>query len=154
MLATPLSWLLALDRWLCVPAFQRVCPKKCSQGNMPKNMSRNKRRSRPMRTAADVKSTRIHSVKELLARSAAGLTRVTDQAARQGFWSSWLCRHLPTEIGAQISGVAERDGTLVIFAASAAWCARLRYAVQELEPQIRAAAPQLTAIAVRVQPRS
>jgi len=107
-----------------------------------------------MRTAADVKSTRIHSVKELLARSAAGLTRVTDQAARQGFWSSWLCRHLPTEIGAQISGVAERDGTLVIFAASAAWCARLRYAVQELEPQIRAAAPQLTAIAVRVQPRS
>jgi hypothetical protein len=25
MLATPLSWLLALDRWLCVPAFRRVC---------------------------------------------------------------------------------------------------------------------------------
>jgi hypothetical protein len=28
----------------------------------------------------------------------------------------------------------------------------LRYAVQELEPQIRAAAPQISAIAVRVQP--
>src|SRR5215472_9882796 len=26
LLATPLSWLLALDRWLCVPAFRRVCP--------------------------------------------------------------------------------------------------------------------------------
>jgi len=25
LLATPLSWLLALDRWLCVPAFRRVC---------------------------------------------------------------------------------------------------------------------------------
>jgi hypothetical protein len=50
--------------------------------------------------------------------------------------------------------VLERDGTLVIFAASAAWCARLRYALQELDPQIRAAAPQLTAIAVRVQPRA
>jgi hypothetical protein len=82
------------------------------------------------------------------------LTRVTDQAARRGFWSGWLCRHLPTEIGVRICGVIERDGTLVIFAASAAWCARLRYAVQELEPQIRAAAPQLTTIAVRVQPRS
>jgi len=33
-------------------------------------------------------------------------------------------------------------------------CARLRYALQELDPQIRAAAPQLTAIAVRVQPRN
>jgi hypothetical protein len=82
------------------------------------------------------------------------LTQVTDQAAREGFWSDWLCRHLPTEIGAQIRGVLERDGTLVIFSASAAWCARLRYALQELDPQIRAAAPQLTAIAVRVQPRA
>jgi hypothetical protein len=25
LLATPLSWLLALDRWLCVAAFRRVC---------------------------------------------------------------------------------------------------------------------------------
>jgi hypothetical protein len=25
LLVTPLSWLLALDRWLCVPAFRRVC---------------------------------------------------------------------------------------------------------------------------------
>jgi len=82
------------------------------------------------------------------------LTQVTDQATRQRFWSDWLCHHLPTEFGARICGVVERDGTLVIFAASAAWCARLRYALQELDPQIRAAAPQLTAIAVRVQPRS
>ena len=121
---------------------------------MPKNMSRNKRRRSPVRTAAGLRPPRVHSVKELLARTVPGLTRVTDEAARRGFWSGWLCRHLPTEIGMRICGVIERDGTLVIFAASAAWCARLRYAVQELEPQIRAAAPQLTAIAVRVQPRS
>jgi len=121
---------------------------------MPKNRSRNKRGKPLVRTAAGLRPPRLHSVKELLARTAPGTTRVTDQAARQGFWSGWLCRHLPTEIGARISGVIERDGTLVIFAASAVWCARLRYSVQELEPQIRAAAPQLTAIAVRVQPRS
>lgn len=121
---------------------------------MPKNTSRDKRRKPLVRSAAGLRPSRVYSVKELLARTAPGLTRVTNQAARQGFWSGWLCRHLPTEIGARICGVVERDGTLVIFAASAAWCARLRYAVQELEPQIRAAAPQLTAIAVRVQPRS
>ena len=107
-----------------------------------------------MRTKAAPRPRRLYSVKELLGRSAPGLTQVTDQAAREGFWSDWLCRHLPTEIGAQIRGVLERDGTLVIFAASAAWCARLRYTLQELDPQIREAAPQLTAIAVRVQPRA
>ena len=153
MLATPLSWLLALDRWLCVPAFQRVCSKS-SNINMPKNRSRDKRGKPLVRSAAGRRPGRAHSVKELLARSAPGLTRVTDQAARQSFWGGWLCHHLPTDLGARVSAVAERDGTLVIFAASAAWCARLRYAVQELEPQIRAAAPQLIAIAVRVQPRS
>ncbi len=120
---------------------------------MPKNMARNKRGKPLVRTAAGLRPLRLHSVKELLARTAAGMTRVTDQAARQGFWSGWLLSHLSTDIGPRVSGVVERDGTLVIFATSAAWCARLRYAVQELEPQIRAAAPQLTAIAVRVQPR-
>ena len=121
---------------------------------MPKNRSRDKRGKPLVRSAAGRRPGRAHSVKELLARSAPGLTRVTDQAARQSFWGGWLCRHLPTDLGARVASVVERDGTLVIFAASAAWCARLRYAVQELEPQIRAAAPQLIAIAVRVQPRS
>ena len=43
-----------------------------------------------------------------------GLTRVTDQAARRGFWSGWLCRHLPTEIGVRICGVIERDDAVVV----------------------------------------
>ncbi len=81
------------------------------------------------------------------------LTRVTDQAARADFWSGWLCRHLPTDLAARVSGVVEREDTLVIFAASAAWSARLRYALQELEPQIRAASPAVSAISVRVRPR-
>jgi hypothetical protein len=51
-----------------------------------------------------------------------------------------------------VSAVIERDDALVIFAASAAWCARLRYALQDLEPQIRADFPALSAISVRVRP--
>ena len=88
---------------------------------MPKNRSRNKRGKPLVRTAAGLRPLRLHSVKELLARTAPGMTRVTDQAARQGFWSSWLASHLSTDIGPRVSGVVERDGTLVIFAASAAW---------------------------------
>jgi hypothetical protein len=105
-----------------------------------------------MRTRAGPGSPRTHSVKELLSRGAPDLTRVTRQAARAGFWSGWLCRHLPTELAPTVSGVVERETTLVIFAASAAWGARLRYALKELEPQIRADFPALTAISVRVRP--
>jgi hypothetical protein len=79
--------------------------------------------------------------------------RVTTLTARANFWSEWLPKHLPAELAARISGVVERDGTLVIFAESAAWSARLRFVVLELEPQIRAAAAALAAIEVRVRPR-
>jgi hypothetical protein len=47
----------------------------------------------------------------------------------------------------------QRDRQLVIYAQSAPWSARLRYALLELEPAIRAADPELTDIAVRVLPR-
>ncbi len=82
------------------------------------------------------------------------LTRLTDQAARQNLWSEWLSAQLPAEIHARISGLNERDGTLVVFAESAAWCARLRYALLELEGSLRAAHPWVQSIQVRVLPRS
>jgi hypothetical protein len=82
------------------------------------------------------------------------LTRLTDQAARQQRWNEWLATHLPADIHVRVSGVNERDGTLVVFAESAAWCARLRYALAELEPALRAVGPAVSAIEVRVLPRS
>jgi hypothetical protein len=121
---------------------------------MPKNMGRNKRKKRPMSTAALPQSAQVHSVKDLLAHGLPSLKHVTAQAARQRFWHGWLGEHIPPQIRTRISGVAERDGTLVIFAESAAWSARLRYAVLELEREIRAADPELAAISVRVRPRS
>ena len=121
---------------------------------MPKKLQRDKRGKHLLRSATGLKFSRIHSVKELLARGTPTMTRVTEQAARQDFWGAWLCRHLPAQLAAQISAVVERDHTLVIFASSAAWSARLRYAVTEVEAQMRAAAPKLAAISVRVRPRA
>jgi hypothetical protein len=120
---------------------------------MPKKMSRNKRHKRALRASAVLRRPPAHSVKELLARPFPILKRVTDQAARQSFWNGWLSGHIPEEMRARISGIVERDGTLVIFAESAAWSARLRYAILELEREIRAADPELTDIDVRVLPR-
>jgi hypothetical protein len=81
------------------------------------------------------------------------LKRVTEQVHRQDFWRDWLAAHLTTEITEKLTGVVERDGTLVIFAESPAWSARLRFAVQEIESQILAAKPGITAVTVRVLPR-
>ena len=106
-----------------------------------------------MRSGAVGVSRQLDSVKDLLSRRAPALTRVTTQAGRASFWDEWLSGHLPAEIRPRISGVVEREGTLVIFAESAAWSARLRYAVQDLEPQILAAAAGLERVVVRVRPR-
>ncbi len=53
-----------------------------------------------------------------------------------------------------MSGVSESAGKLVIFAETAAWSARLRYAVLELEREMRAADSTIVEVKVRVLPRS
>jgi hypothetical protein len=109
-----------------------------------------------MRTRAGLKSKSahpVHSVKDLLGRSGFALTRVSDQAGRQQFWDGWLRERLGAELHGKISGISEQEGKLTIFAESAVWSARLRFAVAELEAQIRAAAAPVTSVSVRVLPR-
>ena len=97
---------------------------------------------------------RVHSVKDLLARAVPVLSKAADQTARQAFWRPWLEARLPPGLPPRISGITERDGTLVVFADSPAWSARLRYALQELTGQIRQAEPDIKEISVRVMPRA
>jgi hypothetical protein len=121
---------------------------------MPNMAQRNKRGESRIRTTMGSRlSNQTDSVKDLLAKLTPGLKRVTDQTQRQFFWQEWLDAHLPAEIRGKLTGVVEREGTLVIFAESPAWSARLRFAVQEIEAQILAAKPGITAVNVRVLPR-
>jgi hypothetical protein len=120
---------------------------------MPKKMSRNKRRVPRVRGRPPAPAASTHSVKDLLASGRPGLKRVTDQASRAHFWSGWLAARLAPEIHGRVSGIAERGGTLVIFAESAAWSARLRYAVLGLEREIGEADSAVSGIEVRVLPR-
>ena len=61
--------------------------------------------------------------------------------------------HLPGETAAHVSGVVERHDTLVIFTATAAWSARVRFAVAEIETELKAAHPAIANVAVRVLPK-
>jgi hypothetical protein len=107
-----------------------------------------------MRSRTSPAAPRTHSVKDLLQRGPALLKRVTDHQERAGRWENWLSGRLPAELHARISGISEENGNLCIFAVSAAWCARLRYAVCELEGEIRKAEPTVRGIEVRVLPRA
>jgi hypothetical protein len=92
------------------------------------------------------------SVKSLLARSSPVLTSIADQAARQLGWRKWLDERLPAALLRRVTGVVERDGELVLFAESAGWGARLRYALAELEPELRRTHATVERVAVRVLP--
>jgi hypothetical protein len=94
-----------------------------------------------------------HSVKDLLARSVPVLSQAADQTAREAFWRPWLEAHLPPGLALRITAITERDGSLVVFAESPAWSARLRYALQELGGQIREAQAGIQAVTVRVMPK-
>jgi hypothetical protein len=120
---------------------------------MPKKVRRYKRGSPTVSSGAVGNPRRPDSVKDLLARRVPTLTRVTTLTRRANFWHDWLSNRLPPEIRVRLSGVVEREGTLVIFAESAAWSARLRFAVQELEREILDAADGLKSVVVRVRPR-
>jgi hypothetical protein len=100
---------------------------------MPNNPPRHKRKNPLSHRTAKRPSRAGDSVKTLLDNPRfKALARINEQAAQQQHWHAWLRAHLPEELAAHVSGVAVRDTTLVIFTESAAWCARVRYALAEL----------------------
>jgi len=109
-----------------------------------------------MRSRADFKSNArppVHSVKDLLARQVPALQRLSAHAAQQDFWNAWFAQHLPAQLRARVCGVAEHDATLVVYAQSAAWAARLRFALLERQSALEAAARAIEKLEVRVLPR-
>lgn len=126
--------------------------------NMPNKPRRNKndrrgsrRRVAQNRPGAD-SVKKPDSVKSLLARSGPVLGRIADQAARHDVWREWLTERIGAPLRARITGIVEREGALVIFTESAGWGVRLRYAMAELEPELRRAYPQVARVIVRVLP--
>jgi hypothetical protein len=121
---------------------------------MPNRSRRDKRtRGGGADSARRQKQTPAQSAGAILARSGALLPGLTEQLALQKSWHEWLAARLPAPLPARLAGVVEREGCLTLLAASGAWAARLRYAVKDIEPEIRAHAPQLTAVRVRVMPQ-
>src|SRR6185437_17084648 len=71
-------------------------------------------------------------------------------------WLDWIRALLPCELAAHLvhvlpkAGAGPHERELVLFADSPAWCARLRYALLEIEQQIRAREPAIRRTRARV----
>ena len=122
---------------------------------MPNKIKRYKRSVAASRRVHVSSSRKGASVKALLERiPGVAFTRIADQSAAQSRWREWLEKRLPAALAARISGVVERDEILTIFTESAAWSARARYAMAELEPLLREEFPGLREVTVKVMPRA
>jgi len=94
------------------------------------------------------------SVKALLSRISRNVvTPVAEQRQAQQGWREWLKNKLPAHIETHVTGVVEREGTLTVFAESAAWSARVRIEMAELEAQVRERSAAIGKLVVKVMPR-
>ena len=106
------------------------------------------------RNAIRVPAKAPESVKALLSRISRNVANpVAEQRQAQQGWREWLKNKLPESIETRVTGVVERDGTLTVFAESAAWSARLRLEIAELESQIRERNADIEKLVVKVMPR-
>jgi hypothetical protein len=106
-----------------------------------------------MRAARLQAPTAPRSARAILEGTQETLPGLADQLRRHEAWREWLAARLPAALAGKLSGVVESEGCLTLLAPSGPWCARLRYALPELTPMIRARTPSITRVKVRVLPK-
>ena len=77
---------------------------------------------------------------------------VAQVRGEQQQWLAWFEQTLPQELRGSIVNVVRKRSELTVLAVSAAWSARLRYALDALLPQLRERAPDIVKVHVRVTP--
>src|SRR5579863_2428525 len=90
------------------------------------------------------------SVSELL-MSGSALRRIAACIPRQQSWADWLRGMVGSELAGHIVNAVPNNGLLLVFADSAAWGTRLRYALAGLQAGISGRDASITRASVRVQ---
>lgn len=117
---------------------------------MPKPPGRHKKFPPSMSSRAANPGRKPFIVKDLLAKSGL-LSKASAQLVDSNQqWRDFFQKRLPEGMAAQIDTLVEDAGILTVFASSAAWSARLKYALLELEPEMQRQAPRLKRCVVKV----
>jgi Dna[CI] antecedent, DciA len=90
------------------------------------------------------------SINDLLS-SRPGLRSISASLPVQQSWADWLREGLAGELAAHLVSALPKNDELVVFADSAAWGTRLRYALAALKPDINGRDAALARITVRIQ---
>jgi hypothetical protein len=93
------------------------------------------------------------SVNELLL-SRLGLRRIAANIPLQQSWVEWLRGMVAIELAGHIVNAVPKNGQLVVFADSAAWGTRLRYALAGMQADIAGRDAAISRASVRVQRQS
>jgi Dna[CI] antecedent DciA-like protein len=88
-------------------------------------------------------------IKDLLS-TGPQLRELAARLPQQQSWVQWLRELVPAELAIHIVNAVPKGAELVVFADSAAWCTRLRYALVAMEAQIAARDAAVRSTRVRV----
>ena len=124
---------------------------------MPKKPPQDKKRSPDLRPSKGYVRRRARvgatpqSLRTIMQRK--GLLQILNSAQQeQQDWLSWLRAMLPEELRAAPINVIPKGSELVVLARSAAWSTRLRYGLTAIAAPLRARAPRISKVTVRVAP--
>jgi hypothetical protein len=124
---------------------------------MPKKPPQDKQTFAEKRGASAYK--RVRATPLAVPRTVSGIMKdggwihgVQQIRAAQLEWLEWLRQTLPEELRGSIVNVVIKGQELTVLASSAAWSARLRYALDALAPKLKERAPDIVKIVVRVTP--
>jgi len=119
---------------------------------MPKRPPRNKNFRPRSETIRPYGQRHPFNVKDLLAKAGITSKGIAQFADQQSRWSSKLAAALDPALFVRITGTGFEGGTLTVYVESAAWSARLRYALAECLPRLQESDATLTAVSVRLRP--
>ena len=121
---------------------------------MPKRPTRNKN-FRPLSETPRAYGQRApFIVKDLLAKAGITSKGITHFAEAQDKWLSRLRDTLDPALLEHVTGTGFDAGILTVYVESAAWSARLRYALAEALPALQASDASIKSVGVRLRPRA
>jgi len=118
---------------------------------MPKNPPHDKPKLPVLGRGTRARGGKISSIGELLSRQPAARAVQAAVGAQQQ-WLTWLRGRLPDELRDHVVGAVPRRDTLIVYASSAAWSTRLRYALAGGLADCQARDPRIRTLSVRVMP--
>jgi hypothetical protein len=113
---------------------------------MPKRPHRDKQVVRPgasPRKVGDLISARLPTLAERAL-----------PAAATSEWQVAVLSALGPELSNKVNRCSLDSGSITVVAESSAWAARMRFALAEIEPALRALVPGFRGLSVRVRPRT